>query len=190
MVRVLLSGGSSFIVHAEISSRRDIRSGRELTEREIEALKSDSETIFARHSALSLLSRSAYTRRGLAAKLYLRGYGQHAVKRAIARVMELGYLDDRLFAEQFAQARLASRKEGWKSMYKAMLGKGVPRPIAQEVASRVLSEDIELEKAVSLTEGLPPAKAASRLTARGFRSRTISRALNRLRSPDPGREAE
>jgi regulatory protein len=187
-VRVLLSDGSSFILHAETASLRGVRSGRDLTTGEIDSLKSESEIVFARHSALSLLSRAAHTRRGLAAKLSRRGYGAEAVKRAVDRMAELGYLDDRLFARQWAEARAASRKEGWMSMYKAMIAKGVPRAIAQEVVSEVLDEDTELEKALSLADGLTWKKAAAKLTARGFRSRTISRALRRLQGPEHGGE--
>ncbi len=187
-MRVHLSDGSSFIVHGEVAARESIRADRALSPEEISSLQSKSEAVFARHSALTLLSRAPHTRKGLAAKLALRGFGEEAIKGAIARMIELGYLDDRSFAMGWAEARVSSRAEGWNALYRGLIRKGVPRAIAREVTLEVFSEERELEKALSLVEGLPKRRAASRLTARGFRSRTIAHALQRLDGQD--REAE
>jgi SOS response regulatory protein OraA/RecX len=78
-----LSDGSSFLIHAEIAAREGIRAERELDSGEIESLVSRSELIFARQKALSLLSRSAHTRKGLELKLKKRGYGARAVVHAL-----------------------------------------------------------------------------------------------------------
>jgi regulatory protein len=184
-VRVHLSDGSSFMVHGEIAEREAIRADRELTADEIASLKTRSEIVFARQGALNLLSRSPQTRKGLLQKLRLRGFSEDAARCAVSRMIELGYIDDRSYAESWVSARLDSRAEGWKALSKGLVQRGVPRAVADEVVSRLCTDEVELEKARRLVSGLPPRKAAARLTARGFRSRTIGRALREHRGPDP-----
>jgi regulatory protein len=97
---------------------------------------------------------------------------------------ELGYLDDRSFAESWVRSRLDSRREGWKALFKGLILRGVAKTIASEAVSELCTDEVELEKALSLTEGLAPKKAVAKLTARGFRSRTIARVLSRTGGQD------
>jgi regulatory protein len=190
IVRVHLSDGSSFVLHGALVLREGISADRELTPREISSLQSRSEMLFARQSALSLLSRAAHTRRGLALKLQKRGFGARAVQKAVARMAELGYLDDRSFAELWARRRMDSRREGWKALFKGLVRNGVPRELAAETATQVCTDEAELAAAREVAGELPPKKAVSRLTARGFRSRTIARVLREIggRAPAGGEE--
>jgi regulatory protein len=174
---VRLSDGSSFVVPAEIVAGDVLTPGTELDGDRLASLRSRSELVLARSRALSLLARSAHSRRGLARKLEDRGFGPEAVKAAIDRMTELGYLDDRAFALDWARARIAGRTEGWKAVYWGLLRRGVPREIAGKTASEVCSDEDELEMARRLAGSLSPRTAASRLAARGFRTRIIARVL-------------
>jgi regulatory protein len=179
---VRLSDGSSFIAPAEVVAGEGLSTGTVLDGDRLQSLRSRSELVLARSRALSLLARSAHTRRGLARKLEARGFGHEAVKAAIDRMAELGYLDDRAFALDWARARLANRAEGWKAVYRGLLGRGVPRTIAGETAAEVCSDEAELEMARRVAGDLSPRSAASRLAARGFRSRTIARVIREIAS--------
>jgi regulatory protein len=180
--RVRLSDGSSFILHGEVIARAGIAAGTSLDSDTISSLQRRSEIVFARESALGLLSRAPHTRRGLAVKLRARGFPEEAVRAAIARMLELGYLDDRAFAENWARSRLAARREGWSAIYVGLLRRGVPRKIAEEAAADACTDEVEIEKARSLARGLAPRAAARALKSRGFRSRTIARVLREMRS--------
>ncbi len=177
---VRLSDGSSFLAPAEIVLGEGLSTGAMLDDERIQSLRSRSEIVLARSRALSLLSRSAHTRRALARKLEARGFGSGAVKAAIDRMVELGYLDDRAFALDWARARIAGRAEGWKAVYRGLLRRGVPRKIAEEAAAEVCSDEAELEAARRLVGNLSPRTAASRLVARGFRTRTIAQVLREI----------
>ena len=139
MVRIHRADGSFFVIHAEVFATEGIRAGDSLDEARVEALKERSERILARGSALRFLSRAAQTRRGLSRKLLAKGFSKGAVAFAVNRMIELGYLDDRAFAESWARFRLSTRKEGWKSLYRGLLRGGVPRAIAEEVLESSLS---------------------------------------------------
>jgi len=179
-VTVRLSDGSFFVAPVEIVAEEALFTGAELDDDRLESLRFRSELALARSRALSLLSRSAQTRRGLARKLEARGFGPRAVRAAIVRMTELGYLDDRAFALDWARARIAGRAEGWKGVYRGLIARGVPRSIAGEAASEVCTDEAELEMARRLAGRLPRRTAATRLAARGFRTRTIARVLREI----------
>jgi regulatory protein len=133
-----------------------------------------SEKVLARIRALSLLSRAPQTRAGLSRKLQARGFSASAVRSALARVIELGYLDDRDFADAWLRSRLSSRRDGWTALYRGLIARGVPRAVAEESLSEMYPADAEQEVALALSEGLSRDAAIRKLAGRGFRSRAIS----------------
>ena len=183
-VRIHLSDGSFFILHAEVFARVGISQGTAMDPEKTADLLSRSEQVFARVRALSLLSRAAHSRKGLERKLASRGFSAEAIRYALSRVSELGYLDDKAFAESWVRSRMAGGKTGWNALYKGLLGKGVARAVAEEVVSALCSFEDEAESARQLSEGLSPAAAIRTLTGRGFRSRTISRVLREKKNAD------
>jgi regulatory protein len=180
-VTVRLSDGSSFHCPVEVVSAAALSAGTPLDPDRLAAVQQQAEGVFARQSALRLLARAPQTRRGLVRKLQARGFGAAAVRAAVSRMAELGYLDDRAFAENWTRARLSSRAEGWKAVYRGLLARGVPRQLAAEAASAACPEDVELELARRVAAGREPRRAAARLSARGFRSATIARVIRELR---------
>jgi regulatory protein len=181
MARVHLADGSFFVIHAEVFASERVAAGVSLDETRIASLKARSELLLARDAALRLLSRAAQTRRGLSRKLRSRGFSKEATIFAVDRMIELGYVDDRVFAENWARFRISTRAEGWKSLYRGLLRGGVPRAIAEEVLEETCTEEVELEHARRLAQGVSPGKAVSKLTSRGFRSRTIARILSEMK---------
>ncbi|HEY9594050.1 MAG TPA: regulatory protein RecX [Spirochaetia bacterium] len=173
-VLIHLSDGSSFVLHAEASARAGLCEGVPVDSELRDRLLGESEHLFARSTALRLIARAPQTRRGLARKLSTRGFGGEAVRTAVARMEELGYLDDRVFAEAWLRSRLGGRPEGWKSLYRGLIGRGVPRPVAEEALGALFGPEEELAAARRLSRGLSPATAARKLQARGFRTRAIA----------------
>jgi len=148
-------------------------------------LLSRSEMVFARARALSLLSRAAHSTWDLSRKLGARGFSAEAVRDAVGRMAELGYLDDKAFAEGWVRFRLSTRKEGWKSLYRGLLRRGIPRAMAAEVVEAGCPLEEELEVARQLSAGKDPKRVIRLLSARGFRSKAIARVLKEQR--DTGR---
>jgi regulatory protein len=134
----------------------------------------------ARDRALLLLSHAAQTRRGLARKLAARGFSNQAVRHAVARMTELGYIDDHAFAEAWVRSRLSLRKDGANALYRGLLARGIARPLAQEVLTALYPMDDEVETGRALVRGMSKNAAIRRLTGRGFRSRAIAAVLRRL----------
>lgn len=192
MVQIHLSDGSFFSLPDELHAREGIGVGTTIAPERIESLKARAEVIRARSSALRLIARSPHTRRKLAEKLRARSFGESAVRAAVARMKELGYLDDRSFAESWTRSRLSARTrfEGWRALYRGLMRNGVPRAIAEETLSSMFSEEEEKVRAARCVAGLSRSAAIRRLTSRGFRSRTIARVLREMGSADREGKAE
>ncbi len=180
-MKIHLSDGSFFVLHAEVFARSGLSQGSPLPPDTLAALLTRSEQAFARGRALSLLSRAAQTRLGLSRKLTSRGFSAPAVRHAIARMIELGYLDDKAFAEAWLRSRLDARAHGWKALYRSLLGRGVPRQVAEGVLDAMFPAEVEREHALHLAGGLSAAAAIRKLTVRGFRSRAIAAVLRELK---------
>ena len=183
-VKIHLADGSFYVLHAEVFARSGLDQGSALDARTLATLLTRSERVFARRRALALLSRAAHTRRGLARKLAARGFSAAAVRHALARMTELGYLDDRAFADAWLRLHAEPGTRGWKALYRGLLGRGVPRALAEQALDDLYPSDVELAHALRLAEGLSAEQAVRRLGARGFRSRAIAAVLREIRRTD------
>ena len=187
MVRIHLSDGSFFVLHAEVFARAGLAAGSALDAETRTRLLARSERVQARVQALRLLSRAAHTRRGLARKLAARGFGLPAIRSALSRMTELGYLDDRAFAESWMRSRLSVGKDGGTALYRGLLARGVARPLAEEVLSETYSYEEETRNGRRLVQGLSRNAAIRRLAGRGFRSRAIAAVIREI--PRTARES-
>jgi regulatory protein len=146
----------------------------------------------ARQRALGLLAHRSRSTAELRKRLKLAGFGMAAIDHAVARVTDLGYLDDAAFAESFARSRILTRRLGTRRVLAELGAKGISRPEAERVVSRLDADRDELADA-----RLHATRHASRmgpvtdsrkkrrrlyayLARRGFASDTIRRVLEEI----------
>jgi regulatory protein len=140
----------------------------------------------ARVAAGDLLSRRAWTARGLEMRLRRRGAAPEVAADVVADLAARGYVDDAAFARQWVAAR-AARGYGAARLRAELTARGVaPDVVGQALAS--LADDVQLERAraaaarrlASLGRAVP-ARAAARLRdhllRRGFSGSTVSRVI-------------
>jgi len=134
--------------------------------------------------AFRALARGPRTRAEIAATLARRGHGAEAMAATLARLDELGYLDDALVAG--AVARGAERKHlGSRRVALALGRRGVARDVVQDAARASGTTDLERARAFlsrRFPAGLPVdrlvrQKVMRQLAARGFPGDVVRRAL-------------
>ena len=113
-------------------------------------------TVRALDAGLNLLSRRAHSRAEIRRKLGRRGYGEEEVESTVARLVELGYLDDRAFAEGHVRRR--SPLLGRLALSAELAARGVDRDVADEALGG-LNADGQLASATRLAERLVGRKA-------------------------------
>lgn len=137
-------------------------------------------------SGLRLLSRRAHSRVELKRKLGRRGYSADETEAALVRLAEIGYLDDRSFAEGLVRRRGAVR--GPLALSAELFARGVDRAEA-DAAVAGFDPDAQLASATLLAERLYATRPVegyremldsigSKLMRRGF-SPTVVRAACR-----------
>lgn len=102
-------------------------------------------------AGLRLLGRRAHSRAELVRKLGRRGYEEAEVGSALDRLMELGYLDDRAFAEGHVRRRQAGL--GPRALSAELSARGVDRQVA-DGALAAFDGEAQLASAIRLVERL------------------------------------
>lgn len=137
-------------------------------------------------AGLRLLARRAHSRAEVRRKLGRRGYAEEEVESAVTRLGELGYLDDRAFAEGYVRRRSPAR--GPLALSAELAARGVDRRLADAALGGFGAED-ELASAVRLVERLAGHKAfagyremldsaGTKLLRRGFSPGIVRAACN------------
>lgn len=121
---LFIDGEFLFSVHPDIFLGSGWKKGRELTAEELEDLRMSSEERTAKDKALDLLSYSARTSRQLYEKL-ARSNDPEAASAAVARMEELGLVDDLDYAKRFIADKLNLRDWGLKRILNELRAKGV-----------------------------------------------------------------
>jgi regulatory protein len=147
-------------------------------------------------AGLRLLARRAHSRLELTYKLRRRGFGEAVVAETMARLLELGYLDDASFARGLVRRRASLR--GPLALSAELAVRGVDRAQADE-AIAAFDPEAQIASATRLAERLY-AKAApmsyrelldrvgSKLSRRGFSTTVVRAACRNLMSAPPANQ--
>jgi len=165
--------------------------------REAKRKKLDSDGLW--QYALKIIAGRAQSTGELREKLRLRAERAADVDDAMARLKELGYLDDKRFAESFAAARLSNDRLGSSRVIQDLRRRRVASGLAETTVQKTyenvdevaLIEDwIRRKYRMTTREGLfseekDLAAAYRRLARAGFRSGEIIQVLKRFaKNPD------
>jgi regulatory protein len=120
--------------------------------------------------ALGLLAVRPRTRRELERRLLGAGFEPTEVDDVLGRLENAGLVDDRAFAEQFAEHQFGKRLAGRRAVTSGLLAKGVSPAIAAGAAADGLAEEAARAEQLARARaprmsGLDPAKAFGRLTS-------------------------
>ena len=147
-------------------------------------------------AGLSHLARRSRTIAEMRSFLRKKGHPEPEITRVVSRLMEMGYLNDRDYAERFV-ASCRSRPRGRMRLTSELLSKGVPRDIIDSAlaSSFTAQEESEalnrvLARAVSQAGGGLDAagrrRVASRLLRRGFAPSQVHQAISAMGRGMPG----
>lgn len=192
-VAVRLEGGDRLVVASETAAGMGLEAGRELTGAEVERLREASARREALDRAFSYLSHRPRSRFEVERHLRSKGFEPAAVAHALSRCEELGYLDDRAFAESWVRDRIRLKPRGRFKLRMELEEKGVSEGDAEAAIDRVFrDEEIDeralLERAArkrwEARRADDPEKLRRRLHGylrrRGFRSADIHEVLDGL----------
>lgn len=128
-----------------------------------------------REAALTLLDAAARSSEALAQRLARKGFNAPTIEQVVARLTQLGLLDDRRYAQDLLRACL-HRTMGERGVLNEMTRKGLTRPLSEEVIAQAAEEGLFVDSAYELgrkvakrTEGLDLQVRKRRLWSAGSR---------------------
>ena len=137
----------------------------------------------AKSRALWYLERSDCSKKHLIEKLR-RNFPQSASVYAAEKMEELGFINDRRFAERMAMSYITEKRVSPQKAAFLMSSKGIDRDLAKEMANAVETDSVEVIKQLidkKYKNSLDDAKALSRTVAalarRGFSFSDIRKAI-------------
>ena len=131
LTAVQLSDGREILLDNDTCTDFCLKQDAEITEERLQELMYDSEYRRAKSRALWYLDRADRTEKGLYRKLCEAGFDKKASAAVVARFVEVGLLDDRRFAENFAE-RCKEANISPRETVRKLYEKGIPYDMAKE----------------------------------------------------------
>lgn len=127
---IFIDGEYSFSVSTETVYKFYLKTGKELSEEEITAIKEDGERTSALNRATEYLSKAYKTRKQVKDYLLKKGYSDDAVYYTVSRLTETGYINDSEYARRYFET--ASKNQGKKLSAYKLMAKGVRKDVIDE----------------------------------------------------------
>ena len=181
---LVLSDGTKMGLYRQTVEDFGLYSGRELTEQELEQLKTAAGKMSAKMRAVRIVSASSVSRRDLEARLVQKGEDPDQAREAVEWMEELHLIDDRNTAEQVVHSCI-SKGYGLARAKQALYEKRIPKQYWEEALEGYpdQAEKIEAFLRSRLQEDSDRKqiqKAIDALLRRGHSYGTIRRVLNEL----------
>ena len=140
LMKISLSNGEEVFIDNDVCRDNYLKKGETLNEEKLNDLVFQSQFQRAKSRAVWYLDRKDRTAKDLYNKLCLAGFDKKAVAKVIARLQEVGLIDDRRFAENYA-SRLMEGNVSKREALQKMLQKGVPYDMAKDVLAECDSDE-------------------------------------------------
>ncbi|MDL1892205.1 hypothetical protein FBQ87_04850 [Sphingobacteriales bacterium CHB3] len=188
-------------VSAETLLRFGIRTGDEIGEDKLKALRAAEELQGAKSVALRFLSRRQRTEKEIRDKLREKEFAEEEIQQTIENLRELGFLNDAEFARSYIRHQMAVRPKGTLALKQNLLLLGVKREIIDAALDETFKETSQEEAALDaarkfLRKSRKPTddprktrlKLAAFLGRRGFTWDVVSTVTKNILGHDPSGE--
>lgn len=184
-VNVFLDGAFAFGLH-ELEAAQ-LRTGQQLSEEEIAALRSQDDIRRAIDAAVRFLSYRPRSTHEVHQKLLEKDFSEAAVQEAIGRLQRLKYLDDETFARFWIEDRMRNRPRGQQALRYELRQKGIADSLIAELLETMVDEvqgaydaaASRMRRMAGRTPQEVKQKVGAFLQRRGFSYDAIRQALER-----------
>ena len=182
LMRLFLSDGNEVLIDKDVCQEKCLKKGMELDG--LEEIIFESDYRRAKSRAIWYLDRMDHTEKALYDKLLRAGFKPKPCAKVIARLKEVGLLDDNRFAENYANRLIESNVSKREALQKLLL-KGVPYDLAKSVLEETETDELSQIKNViekkyknKLLSENGVQKVYAALVRKGFSYGAVKTALN------------
>ncbi|MBQ6848168.1 MAG: regulatory protein RecX [Clostridia bacterium] len=180
-----LSNGTQVLLDKDVCCENSLAPDMEIDDETVESLKFQSDYVRAKSRALWYLDRMDYSEKALFDKLVSKGFDKKSSSAVIAKLVELGLLDDRRYGEYLAQ-KLTEAGNSKRAAMQKMYAKGVPYDLCKELLEETEVDEessllrlIEKKYAAKLEDKDNYQKVYAALVRRGFSYSAVKSALKK-----------
>lgn len=187
MLALFFDGDFAFSMPPDTFVQTGLTVGDEVDGEQLEELAYLAQEKKAREKAVDLLSYKPYTAKELRFRLLQKFDNEQAVESAVARMRELGYINDTEYARRYAEKLSSQKGFGVRRIRQELMRKGIDSACADEaIGELVLDEDQVLASIREvIAKKYPQAdedekvrrRAYAALARRGFSFQDIRRAM-------------
>jgi regulatory protein len=182
LMRVFLNDGNEVLIDKDVCKEKCLKKGMELDG--LEEIIFESDYRRAKSRAIWYLDRTDHTEKALYDKLLRAGFKPKPCAKVIARLKEVGLLDDNRYAENYANRLIESNVSKREALQKLLL-KGVPYDLAKSVLEETQTDELSQIKNViekkyknKLLAENGVQKVYAALVRKGFSYGAVKTALN------------
>lgn len=182
---IFLDGDFAFGVHVDVLVTHGLRKGMTLEKDELEALIHDESVKKAVLAGIKHISYKQRTSKEVRDKLISLEHTPDQVEEAIEKLIEMAFLDDERYAEEFVDTR--QQRYGRKRIFLELKKRGIPEHIAQRALDEMLDVDAGYETALNMARkkyaqcsDIDPRKAATRIQGQLLRKGYSYDVVNRI----------
>ena len=128
LVRYFLDNGVDFAIDLDLANEICLRAEDTITEERIKELKENADDLRAKKRALWYLERSARTEKELYDKLVTAKFSKKAAAKVIARLKELGLVNDEQYAKRYTEL-CVDKNISKREIYSRLLKKGIKKEL-------------------------------------------------------------
>lgn len=184
-VKVSFDGGKGYNFDADYWSETGLRENDQIDEDALKYHLAESDYIRAKSRGLWFLDRSDYSEKTLYEKIVAGGISGTAAARAVARIKELGLIDDNRLASRLA-ASLSEANISKREAYAKLYQKGIPKDVIKSVLNDTdfdeaaqISAVIEKKYRTKMSAKEEIQKVYAALIRKGFSYSAVSEAIRK-----------
>jgi len=133
-----------------ILNKYQLKQGMEIDEDKLKALLYEEEASKAKNYVYMLLARRMYTNNEIDKKLSEQGYSEEIIQYVISTMEKFGYLNDKVFAEEWVQSRTQIKPKGKIALRRELQQKGVQESVIEETLDQEIDESKESDMALEI----------------------------------------
>lgn len=140
-VSVFLDGEFAFGIHKDLVAKHHLAVGTTLAAEEVRKIEQDEQYVEAKQTALDYLAYKPRTEEEVRRKLRRKDAPEPVIEDVVARLHELGYLDDEAYASDYVRNRFASKKYGPVRIQRELVERGVDRHVAERAVAELFEDE-------------------------------------------------
>jgi regulatory protein len=174
---IFIDGAFAFGIGRDLLLESGVAKGEFLDQERLDAILARDAIDRAVSTAMRALEQRMQTGRELRTRLLRKGFDSETIDAALAKLSDVGYLNDERFAELWIENRLAHRPRGKRMLEQELRQKGIDRQIVDETVAGMDIDDraaaLELaRKRLKSVQSLPLDERKKKMTGilarRGF----------------------